>query len=788
MRFLNQFISRIPYWAYLLVVLVVVVNIIYLGNLYRLRFIDVDYKFEEGKCIISEKSAWGPTTRAGLKAGDIVLSIDSIPISGLEQLFSILNNHVIGDTLTYVVSRNNNVYALTRIISSYMQEAPALYYIKFLLMMLFSIACLYVLYKKPGDRTAVIFFIYSQICSVFHIAYFLPWPNLFTNFANILLYYSGFLSGPVLIHFILLFPQPSIIYRKIRWLLVLFYGTGFLIASLLVIFYMLSIYHPSGEFYLKLLNDINRIIVSWILFSFCVSMAGAVYQFRTIKNTVARNQLRMVIIGSFFGYSVPMAYAVFYHYLFHLNFLYPFIFYDLAQGVTIIIMIICFLIALFRYRIWNIELYIKKAVLYLVATLVITLTYFLLIFLVSQLTEGESDIIRFVALAVSVIIFLMLRDTLQQLINRFFHREAYDSATVVADFEEKLAGIYRIDELKSGISKGLDDIFHFKSLVFNLKKEELTYVPAYSLGQVQPLVEKEYNITPEMEQRLQKSRVFSPAELDQKSSVPEMANGELVIPLLKENKPFGFFLCGPKKSELTYSMQDIRVLSLIAKRVIALFNTAGLYQKDLDRQLMLERERARISQDMHDDVGASLTRISILSDLAKNKTEITDDTKQWLGQISDTSRGVMEEMNQIIWALNPKNDTLEGLVAYLRRFVYEYLEPTTVNCVFDLPETLPDKALNVEVRRNVYLVVREAMHNVIKHAGASKVFVSMRMNEHGFRVKIKDNGKGFDPTSPEFPGNGLINMKKRMNDIEGEFLIKSKTGEGTVIELIVPLK
>ena len=148
----------------------------------------------------------------------------------------------------------------------------------------------------------------------------------------------------------------------------------------------------------------------------------------------------------------------------------------------------------------------------------------------------------------------------------------------------------------------------------------------------------------------------------------EITNAELIVPLVKEDQPYGFFLCGQKKSEKSYSMQDIRVLSLIAKRVIALFQTAQLYQKDLDRQLMLERERARISQDMHDDVGASLTRISILSDLAKNKTEVAGETKQWLGQISDTSRDVMEEMNQIIWALNPKNDTLEGLIAYIRRF------------------------------------------------------------------------------------------------------------------------
>jgi signal transduction histidine kinase len=261
-----------------------------------------------------------------------------------------------------------------------------------------------------------------------------------------------------------------------------------------------------------------------------------------------------------------------------------------------------------------------------------------------------------------------------------------------------------------------------------------------------------------------------------------------VVPIVKEGKPFGFFLCGPKKSEKSYSMQDIRVLSLIAKRVIELFNTAALYQKDLDRQLMLERERARISQDMHDDVGASLTRISILSDLAKNKEDVTGETRQWLGQISDTSRNVMEEMSQIIWALNPKNDTLEGLIAYLRRFTNEYLEPTAISCSFDLPETLPARALGVETRRNIYLVFREALHNMVKHADATKVWISMKMNEHGFSIIIKDDGKGFDPVKLEFPGNGLVNMRKRMMDIGGEIAIKSESGLGTEIELVVSLK
>jgi signal transduction histidine kinase len=233
-------------------------------------------------------------------------------------------------------------------------------------------------------------------------------------------------------------------------------------------------------------------------------------------------------------------------------------------------------------------------------------------------------------------------------------------------------------------------------------------------------------------------------------------------------------------------MQDIRVLSLIAKRVIALFQTAALYQKDLDRQLMLERERTRISQDMHDDVGASLTRISMMSDLINNMTGIREDARQWLGQISVTSREVTEEMDQIIWALNPKNDNLEGLASYIRRFAFEYLEPAPIECVFDFPEEMPDRELSVEVRRNIYLVSREAFHNVVKHSGATKVRVSLVLNDHGFRILIKDNGNGFEIDKLDFKGNGLVNMKKRMNDIGGEIVIRSSAGEGTEILIDLP--
>jgi len=783
---LRRFIGIVPLWAFALVLLVVVVNIIYLVNMYRMEFEDIRYRFEDGQCIISEISSRGPAKRAGLQPGDIVLSIDSITITGPEQLYHELGPYKIGDTLTYRVLRGHEELIAARVPGSYMQESPVLYYIKYLLILCFSVACMYVVYKKPRDRSVGIFFLYFQLYAITHSAYLLFRPDPIANSATVIFLFCTYLSGPALIHFILIFPRHAIIYKRFRQFPFLFYVAGFFLASFFSVYYLLAIYHPSSGFYEQLMS-VNRMHSTWIGATCCIAIAIAIYQFRTIKDTIARNQLRMMIIGAFFGYSTPIAYAVFYHELLHLDFLYPFIFYDLAALVTIFIMLICFMIALLRYRIWEIELYIKKALLYLGATLLILITYLILIYLVNRWSEGTSDLTRFLSLAVSVILFLVLRDRLQKWIDRLFRRETYDSATVVSGFEEKLAGIYRPDEITTQIALQIDEIFHFKTFMLGLKKEGLFYQPVIVLGKEVP-PDQEFQIDYELDNRLRKPQVFSPGELDQQPPILQKIPGELIVPLLKEGQSFGFFLCGPKQSERSYSTQDIRVLQLIAKRVIALFHTASLYQKDLDRQLMLERERARISQDMHDDVGASLTRISILSDLARRKDDVTGETKQWLSQISDTSRSVMEEMSQIVWALNPRNDTLEGLIAYIRRFANEYLEPTSIHCSFDLPASLPSTVLTVETRRNVYLVVREALHNVVKHSGAKNINIVLEMNEKALRIKIKDDGKGFDPGRLEFPGNGLVNMRKRMNDIGGEILIKSEPGSGTEIELIVSLK
>jgi signal transduction histidine kinase len=782
MSFFRQYISRIPYWAYLLVLVAVMENTVFIFNRSRMPQGDADNRNENGYIIFDNVKPGGTSEKAGLKNGDTVISVNSVPVMDWIQGY---RDQKAGDTLRVVVLRNNANLTIPLVAGSVLSNAPVYFWTVYIFLLLIGFGSLYVLYRRPGETAVNLFFISIQLFLVTANAQVLNFRETSAIIAAIVFHFAASFIGPVLVHFHLLFPKPSKLLVKFRRLPWIIYAIGLIIALGFSYSYFYNMTH--GMKYESIWNIFARINLWWLAITYCLAMATAIYQYNVIKDTLSRNQLRMVIIGASFGCIVPLVYCFFYDWVLQIggkyNHLIP-----LTHSTCMIIMSVCFLIAIFRYRIWDIEIVIRKALLYLGATLVITSTYLLLLYLVDQLMISETDISRFVILGISVIVFLALRDWLQRLIDRVFHRETYDSAAVVSGFEEKLAGVYKDEELKPGIGRSLDEIFHFKSLMLNLRKHGQVYEPAFILAGDKQAIADEFEVGSEFDQMLRKSKVFSPGELEKNLPVVETIKGELIIPLLKEDHPFGFLVCGPKQSEKTYSMQDIRVLSLIAKRVIALFHTASLYQKDLDRQLMLERERARISQDMHDDVGASLTRISILSELAKNNNATAGETKQWLGQISDTSRSVMEEMSQIIWALNPKNDTLEGLISYLRRFAFEYLEPTPVTCNFELPEVITDIALSVEVRRNVYLVVREALHNVVKHSGAADVWISMQPDGSRFIIRVKDNGHGFDPDNLKYQGNGLNNMRKRILDIGGEFMIHTSKDSGTEIELEVNLK
>jgi signal transduction histidine kinase/ligand-binding sensor domain-containing protein len=198
--------------------------------------------------------------------------------------------------------------------------------------------------------------------------------------------------------------------------------------------------------------------------------------------------------------------------------------------------------------------------------------------------------------------------------------------------------------------------------------------------------------------------------------------------------------------------------------------------QQLERERAVEHERARISQDMHDEVGSSLSEISILSELARKKPEKAG---TYIQEISERTAELTDSVSEIVWAMNPTNDTLDTLVAHIRRNAVKYLGLANISCRFAAPDGIPARPLHAEQRRNLSLVVKEALHNVVKHSAATEVSISVEYTEDKLEILVADNGKGFAVQERQGTGNGLKNMEKRIADLGGILSIESMPGRGT---------
>jgi signal transduction histidine kinase len=229
--------------------------------------------------------------------------------------------------------------------------------------------------------------------------------------------------------------------------------------------------------------------------------------------------------------------------------------------------------------------------------------------------------------------------------------------------------------------------------------------------------------------------------------------------------------------------------------LVAIIITAGvaIYYRNVRRGLLEqlqrekmvketeERERMRIARDIHDELGSGLSKIRFLADNVKSGAAGGDANP--VGQIAETSRGLIDNMRDLVWAMNPENTTLDSLVARIREHTADYLEQFPVHLETDIPVNVPATFISKEVTRNVFMIVREALQNIVKHSAATRVWVRVRTDE-GFRLEIGDNGKGFD-TNTQRSGNGLGNLGARSRAIGATLHINSAEGSGTVITVVL---
>lgn len=196
-----------------------------------------------------------------------------------------------------------------------------------------------------------------------------------------------------------------------------------------------------------------------------------------------------------------------------------------------------------------------------------------------------------------------------------------------------------------------------------------------------------------------------------------------------------------------------------------------LLQKELEKQKVLEQERERISHDMHDDLGAGISALKLQAEFLKQKAEDGDLQKD-IDELLKTSEEMNISMREMLWSLNSGNDTLGSFIDYAVLYTGNFLKRTKIMVYSECEDIITETPISTEMRRNLFLCLKEAVNNVYKHSHANTVKLSFSQEENKFSMKISDNGNGISEGQKE--GNGLRNMKRRMNELSGECTIRSE--------------
>lgn len=241
----------------------------------------------------------------------------------------------------------------------------------------------------------------------------------------------------------------------------------------------------------------------------------------------------------------------------------------------------------------------------------------------------------------------------------------------------------------------------------------------------------------------------------------------------------------------TWWFQTTTILALVGLIVgVVYFISTQKLQRQLAllrQQEALEKERSRIARDLHDQLGANLTQVALLGEMVEADKELPTEVESHAQQISRTARETSTALDEIVWAANPSNDTLEGLVNYACKYAQDYLALAGLRYRLDVPAQLPEANIAPDLRHNVFLAFKESINNVVKHAKASEVKIRLRLEANKFSIEIEDDGRGPGDVPKKTGRNGLRNMRKRMEDVGGKFTMTPGAERGTVVRLTSPI-
>jgi signal transduction histidine kinase len=232
---------------------------------------------------------------------------------------------------------------------------------------------------------------------------------------------------------------------------------------------------------------------------------------------------------------------------------------------------------------------------------------------------------------------------------------------------------------------------------------------------------------------------------------------------------------------------QIGFLTLCGLTALTIFLLAAQLALHKKERWLLQRERARIAMDIHDDIGSRMTHLVLNGEVVQGEMPVDSKARTQLEQICDDARGVLSSIDEILWALNPRRDTLQDFADYVCDYTQKFLAHTSIECVFEVDAKILDAAADLPLRRSLLMAIKETLNNAVKYSGATELLLQIGRQRQNLVVVVQDNGKGFDPAAIQTGRHGLGNMSKRMRELGGSCRVSSQVSKGCRIEFRIPL-
>jgi signal transduction histidine kinase len=205
-----------------------------------------------------------------------------------------------------------------------------------------------------------------------------------------------------------------------------------------------------------------------------------------------------------------------------------------------------------------------------------------------------------------------------------------------------------------------------------------------------------------------------------------------------------------------------------------------------EKELLL-RERGRIARDIHDDLGLRVTQLVLQGEVAQSESALGSEARGHFDQMCEEAREALRAMDEVLWAINPRRDTLREFTTYVCGYAQTFLKNTAIQCVLDVEPEMSSDTFELPLRRNLLLAVKEALNNAVKHSHATELVLKIRWHNKRLVLTVEDNGSGFNPAAASAERNGLTNLAQRMHEVGGEFRLASEPGKGCRVEFSTPL-